>query len=231
MIYQQSKYHSNSFTHFLQLHSSINSTNSSGGISNNLQELPVPHDSEKIELHDSSSNTSLEVNDSVGKSFTIAAILGLNKNSICGLSNRQSDDIELNEYNKDFSSIINLSAHSKLFQKFENDNLSHNHHCIVGSQSDPQMPEQCFYDNNTSNSSYQEHLMHKQLSHDFNHHSLLNANFHRSNPEASLNQALQQQHNNVLHNLQHSNATILNKALQHRDRNRLGLYSPLKNLF
>lgn len=225
MIYQQSKYHSNSFTHFLQLHSSINSTNNPGGIPNNLQELPVPNDSEKIELHDSSSNTSLEVNDSVGKSFTIAAILGLNKNTICGLNSRQSDDIELNEYNKDFSSIINLSAHSKLFQKFENDNLNH-HNCIVGSQSDPtQMPsEQGFYDNNTSNSSYQEHLMQKQLSHDFNHHSILNANFHRSNPEASLNH-LQQQHNNVLHNLQHSNATILNKALQHRDRNRLGLYS------
>ena len=222
MIYQQSKYHSNSFTHFLQLHSSINNTNNSGNAPNNLPELSGPNDTEKIELHDSSSNTSLEVNDSVGKSFTIAAILGLNKNTICGLNNRQSVDIELNEYNKDFSNIINLSAHSKLFQKFDNDNQLHNN-CLVPSQSDPPMPnEQCFYDNNTSNSSYQDHLMHKQLSHEFNHHSILNANFHRSNPEASLNHL--HQHNNALHSLQHSNANILNKALQQRDRNRLGLF-------
>lgn len=92
MIYQSPKYHqhSNSFSHFLQLHSSINS-NSNNSASRQLQQSPNGElqIKSKLDLHDdnasndaSNSNTSLEVvNESIGKSFTIAAILGLKNNS------------------------------------------------------------------------------------------------------------------------------------------------------
>lgn len=82
MIYQPPKYHqhSNSFSQFLQLHSSI---------SNNCAIRPSEEVQIKSKLDDdtasndaSNSNTSLEVvNETIGKSFTIAAILGLKKNS------------------------------------------------------------------------------------------------------------------------------------------------------
>lgn len=220
MIYQPSKYHSNSFTHFLQLHSTISNNNSSAEHTANLDD----QNNEKLDLTDnnSSSNTSLEVvNDSVGsKSFTIAAILGLKKNSVCsvnhlGLNSRQNQDLEnnvcMNDYSTEFSNILNLTAHSKFFNKFENDAG-----CLQTSQSDPaslQM-DQCLYENNASNSSYQEHLQ-KQLNQDFSSQNILNPNnFHRSSSDG--------QHNPMLHSLQQQNANILNKALQHRDRNRLG---------
>lgn len=228
MIYQPSKYHTNSFTHFLQLHSSINNNNSNTENSGNLEEsLSENQNHEKLDLTDnnSSSNTSLEVvNDSIGKSFTIAAILGLKKNSVCGvnplgINNRQNQDLEnsgcMNEYNTEFSNLINLTAHSKLFHKFENDSgcYQNNH------PEQPPQPEQCLYENNTSNSSYQEHHshLHKQLNPEFNPQNLINAtNFHRTGGENAVQ-------NSMIHNLQqHSTANILNKALQQRDRNRLG---------
>lgn len=217
MIYQPSKYHTNSFTQFLQLHSSINN-NSNTENSGNLEETLSENQNDKLDLTDnnSSSNTSLEVvNDSIGKSFTIAAILGLKKNSVnpLGINNRQNQDLEnsgcMNEYNTEFSNLINLTAHSKLFHKFENDNCYQNH-SEPSSQND-----HCLYDNNTSNSSYQEHHLHKQLNPEFNPQNLINAtNFHRGGENVQ---------NTMIHNLQqHSNANILNKALQQRDRSRLG---------
>lgn len=237
MIYQPSKYHSNTFTHFLQLHSSI--ANNHTNINNtpaNLNPRNLELENGKLELHDqnSSSNTSL-VNESVGKNFTIAAILGLKKNSQLGLANRH-DEIDdpvvpsLNDYNNEFSSIINLTTHSKLFQKFESENR-HNYmqqqqqqHQQSTNADHPQMQiDQCMYENNnTSNSSYQEHL-HKQLNQEFNQQSILNNNYNRNSVDPTnnvtnstiRNHLQQQQH-------QHPNSNLMNKSLN-RERNRLGL--------
>lgn len=228
MIYQPPKYHSNSFTHFLQLHSSINNNNS-GSLAHthrNPEDLHSNDDHTKLEIHDNNSNasnTSLEVvNDNIGKSFTIAAILGLKKNSVNQL--RQNCELEdvvgsgLNDYNSEFPSLINLTAHSKLFQKFDNDNR-HNYMLSPAQQSleHPQMHEQCMYDNNTaSNSSYQEHL------HKHNINSEFNANYNRNTDDPALNP----QNNPALRNhmQQHVNNNLLNKAFN-RERNRIGTWS------
>lgn len=230
MIYQPSKYHSNTFTHFLQLHSSI--ANNHTNINNNAPNInPRNLDLEngKLELHDqnSSSNTSL-VNESVGKNFTIAAILGLKKNSQLGLGNRHGEIDDpvpnLNDYNNEFSNIINLTTHSKLFQKFESENR-HNymqqqqqHHQSTNDHPHMQK-DQCMYENNnTSNSSYQEHL-HKQLNQEFNQQSILNNNYNRNSVDPSNNAT-----NSTLRNhlQQHPNTNLMNKSIN-RERNRLGL--------
>lgn len=228
MIYQPSKYHSNTFTHFLQLHSSI--ANNHTNINNNATNInPRNLDLEngKLELHDqnSSSNTSL-VNESVGKNFTIAAILGLKKNSQIGLGNRHEEIDDpvpsLNDYNNEFSNIINLTTHSKLFQKFESENrhnyMQQQHHQSTNDH--PQMQkDQCMYENNnTSNSSYQEHL-HKQLNQEFNQQSILNNNYNRNSVDPSNNAT-----NSTLRNhlQQHPNTNLMNKSIN-RERNRLGL--------
>lgn len=229
MIYQPSKYHSNTFTHFLQLHSSI--ANNHTNINNNPTNInPRNLDLEngKLELHDqnSSSNTSL-VNESVGKNFTIAAILGLKKNSPILLGNRHGEIDDpvpsLNDYNNEFSNIINLTTHSKLFQKFESENRNnymqqqqHHHH---QTNDHPQMQkDQCMYENNTSNSSYQEHL-HKQLNQEFNQQSILNNNYNRNSVDPSNNTT-----NSTLRNhlQQHPNSNLMNKTIN-RERNRLGM--------
>lgn len=217
MIYQPPKYHSNSFTHFLQLHSSINNNNGSLANTNqNPEDLNDAH--AKLEILDNNSNasnTSLEVvNDSIGKSFTIAAILGLKKNSVNHLRQTcELDDVgsSLNDYNSEFPNLINLTAHSKLFQKFDNDNR-HNYMLSPAQQSleHPQMQEQCMYDNNTtSNSSYQDH-MHK--------HSEFNANYNRNADDPALNSQTNPLRN---HMQQHVNNNLLNKAFN-RERNRIG---------
>lgn len=225
MIYQAPKYHSNSFTHFLQLHSSI-SNNSSANISRNPEESHCDGQA-KQEIHDNNSNasnTSLEVvNDSIGKSFTIAAILGLKKNSVNHLRHCELDEVgpSLNDYNSEFPNLINLTAHSKLFQKFDHDNR-HNYTfpSVQQSSEHPQMPmEQCIYDNNnTSNSSYQDHL-HKQ-----NIHPEFNANFNRNIDDQSINQQNNPAMRNQMH--QHINNSLLNKTFN-RDRNRIGSSSNL----
>lgn len=227
MIYQPPKYHhSNSFSHFLQLHSSINNNNSNGTsiVNSNQPQNDDEQIDSKMDIHDdaSNSNTSLEVvNDSIGKSFTIAAILGLKKNSAlqtrgqhghCDLDENAS---VMNDYNSDFhSSIINLTAaHSKLFQKFDNnDNHRHNYMLSTAASSEhSQMPsmeqQQCtgnMYDNNTtSNSSYQEHHhLHKQQ----HINTEFNLNYNRNSDESSVNPAMR----NHLHH--HANANLINKA-------------------
>lgn len=217
MIYQPPKYHSNSFTHFLQLHSSINNNSSLGTPHRNAEELHQDENT-KIEINENSdaSNTSLEVvNDSIGKSFTIAAILGLKKNSVNHLrQNCELDDVgsSLNDYNSEFPSLINLTAHSKLFQKFDSDNR-HSYMLSPAQQSSsehPQMPiEQCMYDNNTaSNSSYQEHL-HKHA--DFGY----NRNVDASNINPQANPTMRN------HMQQHVNNNLLSKAFN-RERSRMG---------
>lgn len=221
MIYQPPKYHhSNSFSHFLQLHSSI-SNNSA-----NRQQSPTVDDDQndsKLDMHDdtasNASNTSLEVvNESMGKSFTIAAILGLKKNSTLQ-SRGQHNHCELdenaanimNDYNSNFhSNIINLTkSHSKLFQKFDNnDNHRHNYMLAPASSEHSQMEQQCnagnMFENNTTNSSYQEHHhLHKQ--HNIN--SEFNVNYNRNSNvvDDATNPALR----NHLH---HHSANLLNKA-------------------
>lgn len=227
MIYQPPKYHSNSFTHFLQLHSSI-SNNNSLVHSNRLPEDSHSDEHTKLEIHDNNSNgsnTSLEVvNDSIGKSFTIAAILGLKKNSVNHLrQNCELDEVgsslNVNDYNSEFPSLINLTAHSKLFQKFDNDNR-HNYMLSPAQQQQPsehpQMPiEQCMYDNNTtSNSSYQDHL------HKHNINSEFGANYNRNVvDDPSMNPQTNPALRNHMH--QHANSNLLNKAFN-RDRNRMG---------
>ncbi|CAO1416855.1 unnamed protein product [Diamesa serratosioi] len=233
MIYQPSKYHSNTFTHFLQLHSSIaNNHTNINSTPANLNARSLELENGKLELHDqnSSSNTSL-VNESVGKNFTIAAILGLKKNSQLGLTNRHGEIDDpvpsLNDYNNEFSSIINLTTHSKLFQKFENENRHNFMQQHQQSTNDhPQMQiDQCMYENNnTSNSSYQEHL-HKQLNQEFNQH---NNNYNRNSVDpannatnSTLRNHLQQQQQQQQHQQQHPNTNLMNKSLN-RERNRLG---------
>lgn len=228
MIYQPPKYHSNSFTHFLQLHSSIN--NSSLVHPNRHPEELQSDEHTKLEINEISdaSNTSLEVvNDSIGKSFTIAAILGLKKNSVNHL--RQTCDLDdvgstLNDYNSEFPSLINLTAHSKLFQKFDSDNR-HNYMLSPAQQSSsehPQMPiEQCMYDNNTtSNSSYQEHLHKHAINSDFSY----NRNIDGSNMNPQANAALRN------HSHQHGHSNLLNKAFN-RERSRMGWFLKSDLLF
>lgn len=221
MIYQPPKYHhSNSFSHFLQLHSSI-SNNSSA----NRQQSPTADDDQndsKLDMQDdtasNASNTSLEVvNESMGKSFTIAAILGLKKNSAlesrgqhthCDLDENAANI--MNDYNSNFhSNIINLTkSHSKLFQKFDNnDNHRHNNYMLATASSEhSQMEQQCnMFENNTTNSSYQEHHhLHKQ--HNIN--SEFNVNYNRNSNvvDDATNPALR----NHLHH--HHPANLLNKA-------------------
>jgi hypothetical protein len=231
MIYQPPKYHhSNSFSHFLQLHSSINANNNTSNpiVNSNRVQADDEQNDSKLDIQDdatsNASNTSLEVvNDSIGKSFTIAAILGLKKNS--ALQTRsQHDNCDLdenasvmNDYNSDLhSSIINLTtAHSKLFQKFDNnDNHRHNYMLSTAASSEhSQMPsmeqQQCnMYDNNTtSNSSYQEqhHHLHKQQQHI---NTEFNLNYNRNSDDASTNPAMR----NHLHHHHASATNLLNKA-------------------
>lgn len=110
MLHQPSKYHTNPLSHFLALHSnaknSINSANNS-----------------HIEL-DNSNSTSLDVvNENIGKSFTIAAILGL----------KQSAAAMEQSNNKDFADVINLSLNQQQLNKvnlnnnYPNDNRFLNH--------------------------------------------------------------------------------------------------------
>lgn len=226
MIYQPPKYHhSNSFSHFLQLHSSTNNNNSNQIANSNRQQLSEAEQNDsKLEIHDeasNASNTSLEVvNDSIGKSFTIAAILGLKKDSAFQSRGQQGHyDLDenasvMNDYNSDFhSSIINLTtAHSKLFQKFDNnDNHRHNYILSTAASSEqtqmPSMEQQCsMYDNNTtSNSSYQEHHLHKQQQHI---NTEFNVNYNRNSDDASTNPAMR----NHLQHHQTSATNLLNKA-------------------
>jgi hypothetical protein len=225
------------------LHSSLANTNNNNISSNNnnssnsnrsIGDESQSDEHSKLEIHDdhnsNASNTSLEVvNDSIGKSFTIAAILGL-KNNTANALGLQSHDIDenstvLNDYTTDFPNIINLSTHSKLFQKFENENR-HNymhhqhqhHHQHHHQQQQPhqqqslehssQMPlEQCMYNDNntTSNSSYQEHLHKQHINAEFN------INYNRNVDEIS-------QTNPTLRNHHLHSHPVLNKAFG-RDRN------------
>lgn len=237
MIYQPPKYHTNSFSHLLQLHSSINGNSNSILHSNRMiGEESQSDDRTKLEIHDHSSNTSntsLEVvsNDSIGKSFTIAAILGLKKNSVNplhALQARQNCEIEenssvINDYNaQDFPNIINLTTHSKLFQKFDNDNR-HNYILQQSSEnSSSQMPlEQCIYDNNniTSNSSYQEHLHKQHNTSDFN------VNYNRNINE------MNSQSGSAMRNHIHSSANLLNKAFARERSGRMGTSKHLISTF
>lgn len=234
MIYQPPKYHSNSFTHFLQLHSSINNNNNNGNNNNNIitnssrsnGEIESTNDDDhsKLDIQDhnsNASNTSLEVvNESIGKSFTIAAILGLKKNSVNQLGLHSHENVSsLNDYNADFPNIINLTTHGKLFQKFDNDNRQNYMLSSVQQQSlehSSQMPiEQCIYDNNTtSNSSYQEHLHKQHINSEFS------INYNRNVDDLPLNNP---QTNSTLRNHihPHTGANLLNKAFN-RDRSRVG---------
>lgn len=205
MIYQAPKYHSNSFSHFLQLHSTHNNNNNKNdSVPTSNEDLTHLNHGEnaKLEINNENSNsntstTSLEVvNESAGKSFTIAAILGLNKSTMRPNMEDGSD------YNQDFTNLINLSAHSKLFQKFENDNRHGFMTQQTSSTDHQQMPiDQCMYDNNnaSNSSTYPEHL-HKS------------AEFSR---EETNNPVIR----NHMH--QHANNNLLNKAFN-RERNRLG---------
>lgn len=186
MIYQPPKYHS--FSHFLRLTSSNSSNNSVvRGLNDDSQ-----HEINDQNSNDAS-NTSIEVaNESVGKSFTIAAILGLKK----GNGNATHDDTDYN--NQDFPNIINLATHSKLFHE-------------------PQLPiDNCIYDNNTASSSsvaYQEHLhkhQHQLNGIEFNNYNNINNN--------NINSERSHQHN---HHHIHSSANLINKAFN-RERNRIG---------
>lgn len=219
MIYQAPKYHSNSFSHFLNLHSNNNNNNNDSlPPTNHLSEDSVQDESTKIEICNDNSNsntstTSLEVvNESAGKSFTIAAILGLNKSTMrpnCGLDDTSGN---MSDYNSDFSSLINFSAHSKLFQKFENDNR---HGFMAQQQNAPisehqqQLPmDQCMNDNfNASNSSpYPDHM----------HKPEFSANYSRNDERNS-----PAMRNHMHQHAANNNNNLLNKAFN-RERNRLG---------
>jgi hypothetical protein len=128
------------------------------------------------------------------------------------LQAHQSCDLDENErateYSTDFPNIINLTTHSKIFQKFDNDNR-HNYMHSQPAEHSSHMPipiEQCMYDNNntTSNSSYQEHL---HISSEFN------VNYNRNVDELSLNPQ--------------TNPVVLRNHIHHakafnRDRSRVG---------
>lgn len=104
MLHHPSKYHPNPLSHFLALHSS--SANNSMG-------------SGKIDLENSVNQTPLDdLSGSVGKSFTIAAILGLKKNATAGTMDH------LDPNSKDFA-VMNLSLNNHNLLK-TNLNLSDN---------------------------------------------------------------------------------------------------------
>lgn len=117
-----------------------------------------------------------------------------------------SDNAAMNDYNSNFNSDI-IKAHSKFFQKFDNDD---NHRYMLAASSDSSQIEhqqqQC-YDNNATNSSYQEHRnLHKQ------HHinSEFNVNYNRNS--VAVDDVTANQH------LHHSNNNLLNKAFNNRER-------------
>lgn len=101
MLHQPSKYHPNPLTHLLNLHSTNTSQNSPG--SNHHHHLDV----------ENTSKTSLDVvHGNIGKSFTIAAILGLKKAAAAAENNN-------------FNDVMNLSlnqTHLKNVNNFENEN-------------------------------------------------------------------------------------------------------------
>jgi hypothetical protein len=124
-----------------------------------------------------------------------------------------SENVAMNEYNSNFNADI-IKAHSKLFQKFDNDD-NHRHNYILASSSDQiehQQP-QCYDNNATTNSSYQEHHnLHKQ------HHinSEFNVNYNRNSvglDDATTNPTLRNHHP-----LHHSTNNMLNKAFSNRER-------------
>lgn len=98
MLHQPSKYHPNPLTHLLNLHSTNASQNSPG--LNHHHHIDV----------ENTSTTSLDVvHGNIGKSFTIAAILGLKKAAAAA----------------DFNDVMNLSlnqSHLKTGSNFENEN-------------------------------------------------------------------------------------------------------------
>lgn len=232
MIYQPPKYHSNSFSHFLQLHSSINNNSTNNNNNNNRQNQQSPSDDDpndsKLDMNDdttsNASNTSLEVvNESMGKSFTIAAILGLKKNS--NLQSRGHCDLDdnatsiMNDYNSNFhSNIINLTkSHSKLFQKFDNNDNHRNSYMLgVASTEHSQMEQQqcnaSMYENNTTNSSYQEHhhLHKQQQTHNIN--SEFNANYSRNSNIIVDDTTNPVMRNHLHHHHHHHSANLLNKT-------------------
>lgn len=102
MLHQPSKYHPNPLTHLLNLHSTNASQNSPG--SNHHHHLDV----------ENNSTTSLDVvHGNIGKSFTIAAILGLKKAAAAAENNNFNDVMNLS---------LNHQTHLKNVNNFENEN-------------------------------------------------------------------------------------------------------------
>lgn len=109
MLHHPSKYHSNPLSHFLALHSS--NVSSIGPSSDNSDR------NAKIDMdHCNNGQTSLdEISGNIGKSFTIAAILGLKKNAAAVAAAAAMENHHHHHHhhlhhnnNKDFS-VMNLS--------------------------------------------------------------------------------------------------------------------------
>lgn len=117
MIHHSTKYQHNSVTHFLNIHSSsivqtvnsnmFNNTNNwhkqeSGGM------IQLMNDSNIIDFNSQSSPVSSSDHTIDGKSFTIAAILGLNNNNNSGRNFNEVVNLSFNQTNKLFGRLERL---------------------------------------------------------------------------------------------------------------------------
>lgn len=119
MIHQTSKYHPNSLSHFLALHTTTPKLMSS-----------------KIDMENSSNATQLDtISGNIGKSFTIAAILGLKKNAAAAAMEHHHNNHHLHHHHhqnsKDYT-VMNLSINQQNMKNsinnsnFDNEHASHN---------------------------------------------------------------------------------------------------------
>lgn len=109
MIHHPSKYHPNSLSHFLALHSTSPKLMSS-----------------KIDMENSSNTTQLDtISGNIGKSFTIAAILGLKKNAAAAAMEHHHNNHHSHHHhqqnNKDYA-VMNLSINQQNMKNCINSN-------------------------------------------------------------------------------------------------------------
>lgn len=134
MLQNPTKYHTNALTHFLSLHNSstqcglgLNASNVINGNSLSLSGHDHNLNTNGYDLCEVSNNNEYNISEnsigpSDGKSFTIAAILGLNSNG--------------NNGNRHFDNVVNLSFHqaqTKLLGNMNRGGQSYNANLTVGS--------------------------------------------------------------------------------------------------
>lgn len=139
MLYQPPpKFQSNPLSHLLSLHA--NSNGSMTGVNSHSSHSSAFESSLHNQTTHSNHKTLDVVNGQIGKSFTIAAILGLKKAAAAAV-NGESSIINNNNNSSSFSDVMNLSLnHHRHFSNHHNTTNNalqslqqlHQHHAVTG---------------------------------------------------------------------------------------------------